>query len=99
MDSCPKELDPFVRAHSIKLREKDALVHAWVGNYGISALSVAISHCFSKKSQAKYVEDRILKDEISKETSEDKIRAQREKLMAGLLAMQANFEIEKKKEK
>lgn len=33
---------------------------AWWGNYGISALVTAISHCFSKKTQARYTSEPIM---------------------------------------
>lgn len=33
--------------------------HLWWGNYGVSAVSVAIEHCFSKKAKAKFIEKPI----------------------------------------
>lgn len=64
MDSCPKELEPYDKAHKQQLIEKDSLIHLWVGTYGVSALSVAISKCFSKNSNAKYIENPILEEII-----------------------------------
>lgn len=61
MDSCPKELEPYDKAHKIKIAEQDNLQHMWWGNYGISALIVAIDRCFGgKKSKAEYIKDPIL---------------------------------------
>ena len=61
MESCPKELEPFDKAHKKKIEEQDVLQHLWWGNYGVSALIVAIDRCFSgKKSKAKYIKEPIL---------------------------------------
>lgn len=61
MDSCPKELEPYNKAHKNKIMEQDYLQHMWWGSYGISALIVAIDTCFSnKKSNVEYVKEPIL---------------------------------------
>lgn len=61
MDSCPKELEPYDKAHKIKIAEQDNLQYMWWGNYGVSALIVAIDRCFGgKKSKAEYIKDPIL---------------------------------------
>ena len=53
MDSCPKELEPYDKAHKMKIEEQDSLQYKWWGNYGISALIVAI--------------DRLTEEEIQKQ--------------------------------
>ena len=60
MDSCPKELEPFKKAHKNKITEQDSLQHMWWGNYGISALIVAIDQCFNKKPKYEYIKEPIL---------------------------------------
>ena len=61
MDSCPKELEPYDKAHKIKIMEQDNLQHMWWGNYGLSALIVAIDRCFGgKKSNSEYIKESIL---------------------------------------
>ena len=61
MDSCPKELEPYNKAHKMKMAEQDNLQYMWWGSYGISALIVAIDRCFSgKKSKAEYIKEPIL---------------------------------------
>ena len=62
MDSCPKELAPFDKAHKNKVMEKDYLQYVWWGNYGISALIVAIDRCFSKNKEEEYIKEPILRD-------------------------------------
>ena len=65
MDSCPKELEPFKKAHKNKIMEQDSLQHMWWGNYGISALVVAIGTCFGgKDSKAEYIKEPILSKEF-----------------------------------
>lgn len=61
MESCPKELEPYDKAHKNKIIEQDYLQHMWWGSYGISALIVAIDRCLSgKKSKAEYIKEAIL---------------------------------------
>lgn len=62
----PKKLKPFYTAYKRKKEETDALIHSWVGNYGISALIVSISRCFSKKSSAKYIKKPLFSNMIER---------------------------------
>lgn len=100
MDSCPKELEPYVKAHNNKIMEEDYLQHLWWGNYGISALIVAIDRCLhGKKAKAKYIDEPILQDINSKNDgkfSEEELQKQRELFVAKLQVMQTNFELNKK---
>lgn len=57
MDSCPKELKPFDIAHQRKITEFDTLMFGWWGNYGLTAVSVAVEHCLSKHPKSKYLEE------------------------------------------
>ena len=98
MDSCPKELEPYVKAHNNKITEEDYLQHLWWGNYGLSALIVAIDRCFSgKKSKAKYIKEPILSKTFENDgLTEEEIQKQRELFVAKLQVMQTNFELSKK---
>lgn len=98
MDSCPKELEPYDKAHKIKIMEHDNLQHMWWGNYGISALIVAIDRCFGgKKSNAEYIKEPILSKSLEKDGfTEEEIQKQRELFVAKLQIMQTNFELSKK---
>lgn len=61
MDSCPRELEPYVEAHKNKIMEEDYLQHLWWGNYGISALIVAIDRSLhGKNAKAEYIKEPIL---------------------------------------
>ena len=51
----------FYKAYKNKKRIKDEEMWMWVGNYGVSALIVAIDRCFSgNKSKAEYTKEPIL---------------------------------------
>lgn len=72
---------------------------AWWGNYGISALIVAIDRCFSgKKSKAEYIKRPITQsiNESKDRLSEEELQRQRELFVAKLQVMQTNFELSKK---
>lgn len=98
MESCPKELEPFDKAHKKKIEEQDVLQHLWWGNYGVSALIVAIDRCFSgKKSKAKYIKEPILSKTFENDgLTEEEKQKQRELFVAKLQVMQTNFELSKK---
>lgn len=97
MDSCPKELEPYNKAHKINIVEQDNLQHMWWGNYGISALIVAIDKCFSKKPKAEYIKEPILSKKFENDgLTEEEIQKQRELFVAKLQVMQTNFELSKK---
>ena len=66
MDSCPKELEPFVEAHKIRLKEQDYM--NWLSNqYTLSAALVALEHCLSgKKAKSEYIKKPFLQDEKMK---------------------------------
>lgn len=97
MESCPKELEPYNKAHKMNIVEQDNLQHMWWGNYGISALIVAIDKCFSKKPKAEYIKEPILSKTFENDgLTEEEIQKQRELFVAKLQVMQTNFELSKK---
>lgn len=94
MDSCPKELEPYDIAHKKKIMEQDMLQHSWWGNYGISALIVAIDSCFNgKKAKTKYIKeplaskafenDGLTEDEIYEKELRKTLMAEEQWIMAG----------------
>lgn len=61
MESNPKELEPFVKAHKIKQKEKDEVVWSICGNYIVSAVSVAVEHVLSgRKAKLEYLKEPVL---------------------------------------
>lgn len=90
----PKKINPFIEAHKKKLKEIDNLIHSWIGTYGISALTTAISKCFSKNSTAEYIKDSIMANALM---SDNDIQREVEKFYAEQRARRANWKRQKSK--
>lgn len=93
----PKKLQAFNEAHKLQIEEIDAMVHSWVGAYGISAITTSIAKCFSKNSKAEYIEKPIMADLTTEETkvrnaplTEEEKRKQTEQLFMRLKIMGSN---------
>lgn len=103
------ELNPHIikciaNGYEEQRKEQDAMMHAWFGTYGLSAVSVAVEHCLSgKKATSKYIEKPILSDDnISAKQdnsglSEKEKMLKTEQLFAQLSIMGANFNLNKDK--
>lgn len=76
--------------------EFDAMMHAWIGSYCLSAVSVAVEHCLAgKKARSTYIEKPILstiqeKSEENAPLTEEEKRRQTEQLFMRLKIMGAN---------
>ena len=94
----PNELRAFYKAYKNKKKIKDEEMWKWWGNYGISALIVAIDKCFGgKKSNAEYIKEPILSKTFENDgLTEEEKQKQRELFVAKLQVMQTNFELSKK---
>lgn len=91
-NSFPTELEPYEIAYNLKMKQKDSFAYACVGNYVTSAVLVAVDRCLNgRKAKSEYIKKPILNNMAS--DKEDKIRAEREKFVASLMAMKANFEM------
>ena len=98
MDSCPKELEYWIKAYEMQRRRQDEA--DWIlGMYVQSAVSVAIEHNFAgRKATSKYVEKPLMRDaNVEAKLSDEELTKQRELFMAKLNLMKSNFEIEKKR--
>lgn len=63
--SSPSDLIPYEKAYKLEVKQKDSLMHSWWGNYGISALTVAIDHCMNgEKAKSKYIKESISSKEF-----------------------------------
>lgn len=99
----PKKLEPFAKAHKKRVKEQDAMIHSWIGSYGISALIFAISKCFNKSSQYEYIKEPIYsKNDISEKEdlplTEEEKKAKTEQLFMKLKIMGLNHSRNNKKE-
>ena len=92
----PHKIKIIAIGYNEKKIEDDAMMHAWWGSYGLSAVSVAIEHCLAgKKARSSYIEKPILSN-IEEKTKEDaplteeEKRKQTEQLFMRLKIMGAN---------
>lgn len=66
----PHIINCIRKGYEEKVREQDYLQYLWFGNYGLSAVSVAVEHCLAgRKAKSKYIEKPILFEEISESNS------------------------------
>lgn len=100
MDSTPEELKPYIKSYELKQKRKDSDMWQF-GIYMMSAVQAAVqSSLFGKKAKAKYMEEPLLQKEKEdeRELTENEKKSEREKLLMTLQLMQANFEINHKKD-
>jgi hypothetical protein len=91
--SCPADLEPYAEAHKLEMKKKDRNMWMWWGEYGLAATSVAVDHCLNgRKAQSKYI-DKPIMERLETASNEKKLQKQRKAFLAGLMAMQANFEL------
>ena len=104
MDSTPVELECYLEAEKMAQKRRDA--ERWqMGMYNLSAVSVAVSRALAgKKSHAKYIKEPLFetaeeaKKEKEENLTEEQMVTEREKLLASLMTMQANFELNHSRE-
>ena len=96
----PKKLEWCYKGYKLKKEEEDRNSWQRWGDYGISVLIFAIEHCLNgRKAQSKYI-DKPIMERADIADNEKEIQKQRKAFLAGLMAMQANFELSHpKKEK
>lgn len=76
--SNPRIIEVWEQAYKNKINSMNAYIHAWVGHYGINALTVAIDHCFNgSKARSEYIKEPI---ELFEKTEEEKKAVQRKEL-------------------
>lgn len=88
----------YSKAYNLEMKEKDAMMHTWIGTYGISALLFAIEHCLNgKKAKTKYIDAPLMQkvENQNKPLSEEDLQKQRELFVAKLEVMKSNFELNK----
>ena len=74
--SNPRIIKVYEKIYKEKMEHTNQLIHSWVGTYGLSALSTAISSCLNgKKSKINYIKEPI---RLFPLTEEEKIKKQEE---------------------
>lgn len=86
MHLVPNQLRAYYKAYKLQRRMRDEEAWVYWGNYGISALIVAIDRCFNgKKSKEEYVKEPLLSKAYENEVlTEEEI--QEKELRKALLA-------------
>ena len=97
--SCPTDLEPYAKAYKIQMQQQDSQLYT-MGMYALSAVSVAIEHCFAgKKATSEYIKQPFLSEIQTEEkqelTEEERIQAERNRQYMILKVMQTNFELSK----
>lgn len=93
----PKKLKPFFTAKKKKLVELDQFVHVWIGTYGMSALTTAISKCFAKNSTAEYMKENIMSRVANENLTELEKQREVDKFYAEQRARRANWKRNRKR--
>ena len=74
--SNPAIIEVWRKAWEMKQNRQNELIHAWVGNYGISALVYAVEHCLNgSKAKSSYIDKPIRLFEMTEE--EKRIEAEK----------------------
>lgn len=69
--SNPRIIKVYEKIYKEKENRRNQLVHAWIGDYGVSALTVAIDHVLNgKKAKSKYKEKPMRLFELTPEEKE-----------------------------
>lgn len=94
--SCPADLEPYAKAHSMERKEKDSLIHAWIGSYGINAMMVSLDRALNgRKASLKYTENTLIEkiEEENRPLKQEEIERQRAIFVEQLKLKKANFDL------
>lgn len=81
--SNPAIIEVWEEAWKMQENRRNELIHAWVGNYGISALVYAVEHCLNgKKAKSEYIDKPVQLFEKTQKEQE----ADQKKALAGFVA-------------
>lgn len=90
--SCPSDLKPYLLAYEQEQVTKDRQIWNWIGNYGISALIVAIDHCFNgEKAKTEYIKSSIT--DMKKIDTQQSIQQQREAFVMKMRTIKTNWDL------
>lgn len=80
--SNPKIIGIWEEAYKLRVNRQNEMVYQWFGNYGISAFSVAIDHCFNgQKAKSKYMSEPVQLFEKTEEEKKSEVERQRQAFM------------------
>ena len=96
----PKKLKAFYKADEITIKRRDAEMWS-MGQYILSAVSVATDHCLNgKKAKSQYIKEPLMRSQNrNNELSEEELQKQREAFVTMLMAKKSNFELNHRRNK
>lgn len=96
MESTPRELWPYEDAFKLRRKHEDEVSYV-MGIYTYNAVAIAVGNAFRGKGQraTEYMKHPLMS---GIDESEEEIQKKRELFVAQLMAMKANFDINKKDE-
>lgn len=93
----PAIIEVWEEAWKRQENRKNELIHAWVGEYGISALVFAIDHCLNgKKARSKYMEKPIRLFELTESEKEAQKENATDMFIAWANATKASYDVKNK---
>jgi hypothetical protein len=105
----PRIINLHTKGHNEKVKERDFWAHAWVGRYVLNAVAVAVEHnLHGKDAKSEYLEKTIMqeteeerkkKEKQNRPLTQEEIQKQTDRLFAQLRIMEANFRLNKAREK
>jgi len=94
LDSCPKELWPYEKAHIRRIKETNGLMHIQGQYFAEAIMSTVCNQLGGKTSKKHEYPKKPYNIDSKNELSEDELQKQREAFVAGLMVMKSNFELE-----
>ena len=93
----PAIIEVWEEAWKRQENRKNELIHAWVGEYGISALVFAIDHCLNgKKAHSKYMEKPIRLFELTESEKKAQKENATDMFIAWANATKASYDVKNK---
>jgi hypothetical protein len=88
----PHRVKIHAKAYEMKMTRLDELVWSFVGNYGLSAIAVAIEHNFAgRKAKSKYIKEPLTRNKQNGEMSESDIERKRNEFILKMKTMETNW--------
>lgn len=97
LESCPKELWPYDKAHIKKIEQTNGLMHIQ-GQYIAEAIKSTVCNMLGGKTSKKYeYPKKPYEINNQQKSTEDELQRKREAFVAGLMVMKSNFDLEHSK--
>ena len=93
--SNPRIIKVWEKAYKMEQNRQNELIHAWVGNYFMSAVTVAVEHCLNgKKAKSSYVDKPLQLFELTAEEKKREAEKARQRFIAWAGMAESKFKKE-----